>query len=110
MTDWPDIPAAPIEFDGRTIENLTELVERKTAMTTTMPSIEVKFCKDCRWFDGRRDCLHEKSIRLEGHEYYVFGEGQPPRYEASAMRAGICGRNAELFEPKWAKNAPLRKL
>lgn len=59
-----------------------------------------KLCIDCKHFEDTSDrCLHEKAVFGNLHSL-VRGPVQIGRYNADAMRAGICGKNADLFEPK----------
>lgn len=75
----------------------------------------MRFCKDCRFFGpegsnpGQPTCLRMEAVRPGQNKlkWMVFGGDPPPteQYDCSAMRAGICGANAVLFEPRLEKVA-----
>lgn len=87
--------------------------------TTSSPSSVLHFCKDCKWFVPypdvtRRDlsaCVQPAVARywamLRKEKYLVTGgiEGAWAENERASTRAGACGVEATLFEPKPADSA-----
>ena len=64
----------------------------------------MKLCKDCKWYAENDDSSHDLCMHKRSSEgasvYWVRGEGAPKNYSCYAMRAGICGVSADLFEPR----------
>lgn len=66
-----------------------------------------KLCKDCKWHEAKREidddiCLHEKALYGGGFDVHLLVRGpivEKLHYPCHAMRAGICGFDARLFEP-----------
>lgn len=55
----------------------------------------MKLCKDCQFYsakdrESRDECLHERAASS--------GVREQAQYTCASMRAGICGRYAELWE------------
>lgn len=68
--------------------------------------MELKLCIHCQHFlpmNNRDLCGHPQSADRADPDFLVRGIGsEHAPYYASAMRAGICGKDAALFQPKEA--------
>lgn len=61
------------------------------------------YCKDCKFHgqhgEERPECQHEEAEYLEPASM-VDGPARTVHYSCSSMRAGVCGQEADLFEPR----------
>jgi hypothetical protein len=69
----------------------------------------MKLCKDCTHYSPHRGeeipgyramCMHDKA---RTGEFYVTGDNRL-RFSCAAMREGICGTDAKLWEPRYEQN------